>query len=144
MSITAHSPADVIAQLLINSGLGTLGTAEEAWPIFVARMPENLDNVISVFDTTGKKDGRYMRGGTVVERPGVLIGVRAQRYEIGYQKAKAIRDLIDATDHANVTIDAVTYTVNSISRTTPIVSLGESEERKNQEFSLNLIPVISE
>lgn len=93
--LLAHSPADITRYLLIDEGLGTLPTDSSSWPVFVGVEADTPDNVITVFDTTSRLDGRTHNEGEVAERQGIQVRVRARDHATAYAKAQAITIALD-------------------------------------------------
>ncbi|QDP54888.1 MAG: hypothetical protein Unbinned3891contig1000_86 [Prokaryotic dsDNA virus sp.] len=133
------SPADIIAQHLIDEALGTDVSASASWPVRVGFQPDEPDNAICVFDITGREDGRNMSTGYRVEHPGVQVYVRGSSYIAGFDKAEAIALALDAILRTQITIDSTVYLVQNVSRTGPILSVGVTgdEDRKRHQFTIN-------
>ena len=90
-----HSPAEIVRNLLVNMGAGTLPAAGGSWPISCDQRLDTPDNAITINDTDGRKDGRSMPTGEVFEHPGIQIEVRSGVRGTGFTKAKAIATLLD-------------------------------------------------
>lgn len=126
-----HSPADIIRQLLVDLGLGN-DSNSNTWPTFVGSEPGSPDNVLTVFNTAGRDQGRHMIDGTRQTFPGVQIRVRSALPAVGYSKAGTIADALDASVY-NRTVNvetingvaAASYTVHALSRTTDVLDIGK-------------------
>ena len=108
----AHSPADVLAQVMIDNL--ALGVDPEAlplgsWPIYPAEMPFTPDECMAVADTAGVSYGRDSKVGRRMERFGIQITVRGRDHPIAAQKALAVCRALDADlVKEQVTVDALT------------------------------------
>jgi hypothetical protein len=143
----AHSPADVVRALLIDLGLGTAPADADAWPIYVGQEPDSPDKVITVYDTSGVLQGRFMIDGEIQENHGFQVRVRASNHYDGYEKARAIAVALDES----VSLETVsvgddvgtgdeTYTVYAISRKGGVISLGKDTPRtKLNLFTINAV-----
>ena len=145
-----HSPAEVIRNLLVAKGAGTMPTASGSWPIYHSLEPDLPDKVITVYNETGIKQGRTQIDGEVQEKHGIQIRVRSSNERNGYKKARQLADLVDKQVRqdlitlANVeTAGNSTYRVVCISRVGDVISLGtELSATKRHLFTLNcLVPM---
>ena len=142
-----HSPADVVRNLLIDLGLGTAPADGGAWPVYVAQEPNSPDSVITVYDTSGILDGRFMVSGEVQENHGFQVRVRCANTWRGYEKAQEIAVALDeSTSLKTVSVgdDAgtgdQTYTVYAVSRKGGVISLGKDTPRtKLNLFTINAV-----
>jgi len=60
-----NPPADVMAEYLVAQGLFTDPSKGKAWPIYLTHEPDaptTKDDVGTIYDTIGVKDGRVMSG----------------------------------------------------------------------------------
>lgn len=121
-----HSPADVVRRLLVDLGLGSYpAIPTSSWPIYSSEEPQTPDNVITVFDTVGRRQGRMMIDGAVEEHHGFQIRVRSADDRTGAVKARTIADTIDKEVYRRwVTVDSTTYQVHSLDRSSDVISLG--------------------
>ena len=135
-----HSPADVIRYLLIDLSLGTLPSASGDWPIIANRELDSPDNLITVFDTAGLRNGR-VADGEVQEHEGFQIRVRAGTQTVGQAKINAIKQAIDnSVLNKSVVIGASTYIVYAISRRSGPFYLGQDvETSKRIVFTINAV-----
>jgi len=136
------SPALVMAAYMIALGLVSLHSEGLLWPVYVSHEPDGpnvADNCVTVYDTTGKLDGRLMRTGEYIEHPGIQIRVRSKTYELGYSLLSQIRSKLDITHNVHITVNDISYLLQCISRTSPILCLGtESEGKRRTLFTLNM------
>ncbi len=146
------SQADVIAQLLIDLGIGTDPTANGDWPIYVSEEPNEPDNVITVFATVGTQDGRTMIDGEVQEHEGIQIRVRSAGYDTGNRKADELKIAIDQTiERDTVQVASVIgtgtldYFVQAVSRVSGPLSLGKETPTSHRNvFTINAIVALRE
>lgn len=123
-----HSPADMIAQLLVDLGLGTSPTADPlgAWPVYVDQEPATPDNCITVYDTSPQSDGRSMIDGETFQHFGFQVRVRGITHKIGYAKAEAIRVMLNENSYdKTVHLDLSHYLIHCINGTT-LLRLGKN------------------
>lgn len=150
MSVTTHSPAQVLRAVLLAAGLGVDPDVDpdSEWPIYVNHMPDEgaADKAIFVYDTSGTKDGRLLASGTVIEHPGFQVRLRALDHPTVWAKLKAVADYIDAAPASTtVAVGGTTYAVRNISRTGTPLNLGtQGAPRRRQQFTLNGILTIAE
>jgi hypothetical protein len=135
------SPAEIIRTVLILKGVSNIGS----FPCFVAYMPDEPDNLMVVYDTTGELDGRIMSTGEVVEHPGIQVAVRAKDYPTGYDKSLQICKAFEEVKNFPVAISSTeAYVVSNITRRSGIISLGidENDRKRRHYFSINFIMTI--
>ena len=146
----AHSPADVVRNLLVDLGLGTTPSDAGSWPVYAAQEPNTPDSVITIYDTAGRKNGRTQVDGEVQEHHGIQIRVRDANHQDGYAKARAIAVALDEQVAAQgVVVDDIvgtgqtTYVVWNVSRTTDVLSLGkETPTSKRNLFTINAVAAL--
>jgi hypothetical protein len=133
-----HQVADIVAVLLRDLGLGVLKGDAGTWPISVNSEAGSPNNVLTVYDTEARPDGRVMQG-DVLSHPAIQIRVRAQTQRVAFAKAKAIAYQLDkVVYHNTVVIDANSYCVQSISRSPSLVYIGRAvENSKNEVYTIN-------
>lgn len=140
-----HSPADILRNLLVNLGLGTTPSDSGSWPVYASLMPDTPDNVITLIDTAGVKQGRIQTSGEIQEHYGVQLLIRSTTHPVGYTKAQALAVALDENIQNNtVTISGTTYDVDAVSRRGNVLSLGEEEESNRRLFSINAIVSINQ
>lgn len=135
------SPASVVAWLLValNQGTSPLNNPLQNWPVYSTNEPSSPDNCITVFDTSGRDDGRIMQTGNRSEHPGVQIRVRSNDAQQGYLKARAICVAVDTGfyDFA-VTVNTNEYVVHGIYRSSNVLALGKNlPNDKRSVFTIN-------
>lgn len=134
-----HFPADILAQVLINNGLGSDPTGTGAWPIRSAMEVSSPDNVITVYDTAGRQHGRTQPDGEIQEHYGIQVRVRATDPTTGRRKANDIRVFLSETLYnATVTIGTAQYVVHDSNGLGPVLSLGKDvSNTKRSLFTVN-------
>ena len=139
----SHSPARIIAELLVNLSVGTSVTDDD-WAAFAGVMPDLPDSAIAVFNSESVLFGSSMIDGEVFTHHGVQIQIRDALHEDGFVRANLIATTLDAVDDNSVTVGASTYTIHAFARTGDVLHLGkEVEQSKRDLFSLNGIAEIT-
>ena len=97
------SPAQDVAQLIVNGGLGVLG-ADRGWSINIGWLPEQPDTTIVVYDMPG---GESMDGDGDLYTSVVQVRVAARDYGVAYSKAFDVQRLL--VDVLGVTVNSTRY-----------------------------------
>ncbi len=114
------------------------------WPCFIGTLPDTPDCAICCYDTTGKTQGRYMRGGKTIEFPGIQVRIRALDYAQAYNKAVEIMEAMDAVKNQPVEADDERYAIHSISHGTPM-NLGQDVSAKSRSsFTVNAMMSVTQ
>ncbi len=144
MATLSHSPADVIQQMLIDRGLGTIPSDRSTWPIFSSGEPTTPDNVITVYDTTGRERGRTMVDGKLHVAHGFQVRVRAVDHTTGWTKADATRwTLSQDTYQETVRVSSSLYLVHAVVNIGVVLVLGKDiGNSKRSLFTVNAAAVI--
>jgi hypothetical protein len=138
-----HSPAQILAQALLEASsspftAATPGAAEgEAWSVYTGAMPDAPDSVLVLFDTDGVVQTRLLASGRHVGRHGVQLRLRALSYREGFEQAHVAATLLEQMRRRTVQLDDDTYTIDTVIRTSQILSMGQ-DVRRREEFSLNV------
>ena len=136
-----HGTAQIVQQLLVDLGLGTLRSASPsgAWPVFRGVEPDLPDNAITVYGTVGLDDGRSMIDGELFDQPGFQVRVRGTDGDVAVEKVEAIRtSLAVSVRLRDVRVEAATYLVWSVSRIGQVLVLGlETPKSKRSLCTLN-------
>ena len=133
------SPAEIVRQLLVDTGHGSVAGT---WPVFVSFMPDEPDAALCVYDTAGEMDGRLMHNGEQIEHPGIQVRVRSGLYPEAWNKARAVAIALDNV-HKNIVAmsseDA--YLVSNASRRGAVIPLGMEMEgsRRRYDFTVNAV-----
>lgn len=134
----AHSPCEIIGQLLIDLAIGTDSQSAD-WSVFVSSEPDEPDESITVYDTANVLEGRVQPTGETQEQHGIQIRVRAATYATGWAKANAIANQLDTQVLREIIVlGAATYHVHSVDRTSGPFHIGkESPTSKREVFTIN-------
>lgn len=136
-----HSPAQILRKLLIDLGLGSMPdpTTTIIWPIFAESMPSSPDNLICTYTTQGVLQGSSMVDGEVQESYGFMIKVSTAVDRDGWSMASLIVNKIDKeVNRTTVIIDAFSYLVHSMRRTSSILNLGKGvPANKQNAYTIN-------
>ncbi len=150
-----HSPARIIAELLIGGGHGTdpERSPNGIWPIYTGNAPDRPDEIIKVTLTAGMDDGYTNPNKERQEKPGIQILIRSVTEEEGYYKAQTIaifldqvqRTLVNIAELEDVGTGTMTYILHSIMRTTNVIAIGSDVPAgKRQLFTINAIVTLRE
>ena len=117
-----------------------------AWKGTYATVPDTIDKVVTVWDTFPQIDGRSMRSPfEVYEHQGLMIHVRAAKYDTGWDKIRAVCDALAAVSkRLEATIgDDGTY-FQSFNRISGPAPAGRAETDLRYMFTANFLTVIKE
>lgn len=131
-AILQHSPADVVGRLLADLGVGTNPESDGVWPIYDGVEPDKPDNLITVYDTKGRRYGRVQFSGEGIEAPGITFRIRSAKPRDGFLKASEISKVIsEIITFNNVSIVSpesggaiISYEVAAITQIGTILNLG--------------------
>lgn len=143
-------PSIILKALLIREELASDGNDEELgeWPLYVSHEPDNNkehSDTVTLYDTGGNPDGRYMTTGEHVEHETLQVIVRSDDYLTGYTQIKAIAKLFETISREPVLVGTITYTIANISRDSPPLAMGtEKGTKRRDHFSLNVTLTINE
>lgn len=143
-SATGHSPADILRWVLVGLNLGTDPTVGGAWPIYAAGEPDQPDDCITTYDTTGTDDGRSMIDGEVFRNPGVQVRIRSTDHSTGWVKADAIfAALGQSIRNYYIVIGSTRYLVSCVTNIGNVIALGkETSSTKRSLFTINATIVV--
>lgn len=143
--LLTHSVNDILRRLLVNNGQGTLPSATGSWPIGLER-PDSPDNCITLTETTGRRDGRVMTNGEVIEHLGVQFEIRSADHNTGFTKAKVLATYCDESIYnSGVTFETRQYNIINVSRVGSVMSIGrETPESKRELFTFNVLVTINQ
>lgn len=145
-----HSPANVIAQALIDIGLASevssVGAIGGDWPVTVDTELNLPDDSITVTNTQGELNGRIQITGEQPEHFGFQIKVRASLPTTGWQKANGLAVALDQSlSHQSVTIDSSIYAVGAVTRKGGVLAIGrELASTKRFLYTINAVVVINQ
>jgi hypothetical protein len=145
-SVLAHTPARVLAQVLIDLGLATNpeATTPGPWPVYAGKEPDEPDDALTVRTTAGRDLGRSGPDSTRVELYGVQVRVRSAVEQEGYLKAQAIALALDIVYRRAVAVGDSTYMLQHAARTGPPLPLGtDSPQTERWLCTLNFLLSLS-
>ena len=135
-----HSPADIVAKLLMDLGQGIDSQSAGDWPVFVSQERNAPDNCITIYDTQGVQHGSFQSTGEVPEHHGFQVRLRSALPKPGYAKARAVAVALDeSVDWRTVSLDGTTYTVFAATRKGSVLPLGDEPGTKRQLFTINYL-----
>lgn len=134
------SPAELIDAYLLTELVGV----EPFWSSFVSKLPDEPDDAFALYDSRGRSDGRYLNEGDTLEHPGVQLRVRSLSYSRGYEKIKALASILDAVKRVAIYDGTTLFQLNSITRTTELLSLGADKSEHRRQFTTNYICAIGD
>jgi hypothetical protein len=142
-----HAPSKVVQKLLIALGVGATPATDPTsvnWPIYYSQEPDQPDNCITIYDTSGIQHGRVMPTQEMIEHHGIQVRIRSQSKDAGHLKAQAVVVAMDQLSFMRgVTIDTSHYTVQTIVRKGSILSLGKESPNSNRLlFTVNAVVAI--
>lgn len=137
------SPADVLGHYLVASGVArwpdTAGPAT-LWSLHVGTMPDEGTNALAVYDTAGVLQRRIMRTGQKREKFGVQLRIRSTDYLVGFNKGRALANILDAIYRAPVAMsEDLVVLLHNASRTSTVVPLGREIGKQRYLFTLNAL-----
>jgi hypothetical protein len=145
------SPADVIAQLLIDLGYvedpNLAGTAKLIWPVSVDSELASPDDIVCITNTDPVNSGRVQVTGQMSELWGIQFKVRAVDPQVAYRKSNQLVVAMDqeiyhqtTIIHPTATTSGGTYFVGAITRKSGPLSLGrEASATKRSLYTINAI-----
>ncbi len=129
MPSLAHSPADVVAQALVDLGVGVASAAGSGadWQVKVNDEPPDPDRVITVYDREGQNDARLQLTGEFVRHHGVQVRVRSRKSAEGWAKADdAAAALAEDATGRLVTVDGTDYFLTAVTGIAQPLRLGRA------------------
>lgn len=141
----AHSPAQIVAQLLVNLSIGTAPADDGSWPVYDTGLPDTPDNAICVYDTTGTLDARLMQTGEWNEHHGINLRLRTTDHQTGVTKVNAMAVALDTTvNHTTVSMASPTavYDVETMSRKSGPFDNGPEPTSGRRIFTVNYVASI--
>lgn len=140
-----HSPADVVRRLLVDLGEGSSPDATPlgAWPVYEDKEPSEPDEVITVYDTAPRLDGRSMIDGEQFQHWGITVRVRGRTKTSAYRKAESIRVSLNERVKTNVvTIEASKYVVAAVCGVQLVRVGDDSPQTRRHLYNLNMTAAI--
>lgn len=140
------TPAEVIAKLLIDGGIGTKPEVPDnpatEWPVTYHNMPDELPNDrITVFNTGFMTEGVDMGSGLGVRKPTIQVRIRAMNDAKAWVKGRQIETLLEQVDITSVTVTTQepdeAWIIQSVLLTIPLIHIGQEEVGRRQIYTIN-------
>jgi len=146
------SPAAVIAQLLVNAGVGARPPASGSvvntvWRVYIDNMPDGTtapDNAIVCSNSGGMRDGRSHTTGKTLIHPGVQVRIRGGVGADLWEKVAAISALLDNAVGETVVVNAETWLISSIRQEPPVNMGAEPGNRPRRHYAINTMVSLRE
>ena len=138
------SAAEVVRKFLLDHAIVSVNGV---WPIYVSFAPDAPDNLVCVYDTAGRQDGRVMATGEAIVHPGIQIMVRGLTHSLAYAEMEKIWLNTDAARKVTVALSSgETYCLLNVSRTGDVLNAGVEEmgDRRRHILSLNAVVTMRE
>jgi hypothetical protein len=136
-----------LAKRLQDIEIATDPSNNNTWPIYISHMPDG-DGVrcecISIHDTSGILDGRYMDTGQTVTHPGVHVRVRSADYGVGWVKIKAIMEDFRSIKRTGITLDGASFVAHNVSARSSVSAQGEGGTKRRKLFAVDFAVTLEE
>jgi hypothetical protein len=134
-----HDPVQIVAKCLRDERLLSLPEDQKMWPGYEGFMPDEPDQAIALYDTSGLSTSRSMVTGARADKPGLQIKVRSLERKKAWQRIEAIRVFLNETvKRTEVVIGSDTYMIHSITQAGTVADLGQEPESRRFAFTLNI------
>lgn len=142
-----HSPAHILLKSLVDLGLGYFpsGVDNVEWSVFCDNEPDRPDNVITIYNTFGRNNGRTQPDGETQEHHGIQVRVRASTSTLAYPKAREIAVALDQDIYQQmILIGTQTYCIHSVTRLGDVVPLGKDTPTptKRSIYTINALMMV--
>lgn len=136
------TPAYIVQQLLVDAGTAILPGLreipdEDVVEVHANNAPDNINRCVLVRDTAGVQFGHDQREADVLEHAGLLITVRHDDDRKAGNICKAVAGTFKARKNVDVEVDDLIYHVQSVYRTSSLLSLGEEVGKRRFLWSFN-------
>jgi len=139
-----YGPPDGLRKCLVDGGLFTMPSANEAWPAYVSALPTDPDNILVIYSASSYLQGRIQKNGAVIEHQGIHMHLRATDPKTAYDK---LVDLVGEPNNlgfmeklylAVVDMDGTNkYIIRSACRRTGILPMGEEVQERRVSYVMN-------
>lgn len=141
-----HSPADIIRQLLVDSGQGINVdnvNPNTPWQTFATGEPSSPDNCLTVYNTSWQDDGRSMVDGEEYYHYGAQIRIRSADHPTGFGKAYTIKKYLAENVYLKlVNLEGISYLIHCFAKMN-LLELGKSPAiTRRYLFTVNLLAPI--
>lgn len=145
-----HSPARVVAKLLVDMGQASDGTAASpgTWPAFWGKERDTPDECMTLRDTAPREHARDAWPGGYLQDEGVQLRVRSRTHAVGWAKGSAVLEALNSVAHQTVTVTdpgqpARSYDVWTVDRQGGLIHLGkETPTSARDVFTANLLVTV--
>lgn len=142
-----HTPAEIIRAYLIGESGATFTDPglNFAWPLYVSEMPDGTgvpDVAGAVYDTPGIIHSRFLASGLVIESFGLQLKTRSLVYTDAFKLCHTTAYALSKVNRVIVNVSGTNYTIDTVRRTSSVLSLGQDEKRRascSVNFMLMLI-----
>lgn len=142
-----HTPAQIVRQFYLDEELVVEPGSSGSWPAYIGHMPDgegSVDDCVTIYDTTGVKDGRLMSGANIFHE-GVQVRVRSTSYTTGWKKAWELAEALAGILRKSLDLDSDSYIIQSVTQSTVVVPLGAEEGTKRRDhFTVNFLVTLKE
>lgn len=138
-----HTPCFIVGSYLIANGIVSLPSLEGDWPLYKSSMPDEVNDVCVIYDTTPIIDARVSESYPNTHY-GLQIIIRASDYETGKAKARAIAVVLETIQKSSVEFGDYEYEIRTARPTSGVISLGQEPEttKRRYVFTINFISTI--
>ena len=151
-NILEHTPAEIVAQMLVDLGQANKYNLAGSWPVFFSQQPVKPDNLVVVTNIGGRIHGRNHLTGWTRKHFGIEVAARSVREgnsgdaatTVGWEKINQICNALDSSVlNRSVTVShmnrpSVTYIVHACTRINDIRTVGP-DNTNSQRY---LFPVV--
>lgn len=144
--LLAHTPAEILAQLIIDRGKVTAFDANDSWPVYIHSLPDGNgvgNTIVGVFDTAGVLHGKSMRG-TQYQHRGVQVRLRGFNRKVVYLKLQSIVE--DLLRQSRVKVqpdtDGEIYIVQNVVQASDVVPILQDDKQRTHVVANLLLSVI--
>lgn len=136
----AHSPAMILQKILVmpSDALFSDPPTPLPCPLYITTLPDDPDLAACVYDTEGVMIARLLASGNELQKFGIQLRMRKRDYQSGFQTMQLAANQISTVKNQDVVLNSHTYRVQSIMQTSPVLSIGQDQKRRD-EFTLNLL-----
>ena len=125
--LLAHTPAEILAQLVIDRGKVHAYDANDSWPVYIHALPDGnsvSNTIVAVYNTAGVIHGKDSDG-TQYQHHGVQMRLRGFDQKTAYLKLQGVVEDLLRQHNVKVEpdIDGEIYTVHSITQASDIVPI---------------------
>ncbi len=128
-----NSPAVIMVAYVIEQlAKMTDPSDRDEWPLYDSHLPDGDDVEVNcgvMYDTAGVSDQRSMTG-EQSEHPGVQLRIRARDKATAYAKIEDVASTLDEVAFGAITIGALEYRIQNVSRSSQIATLGIDSKRR--------------